>query len=221
VTRVVVVEDHTLVRQSLVKMVSAEPGFEVVGETGRGDEAVELLARLKPDVALLDIAMPGADGLEVAERAKVRTPETRMLFLTMHEDDASIMRAVSLEADGYVLKTASTEELMQALRTVAGGNSYLSPRIAKRVMNLAGSRNSTAHTRLTDRELEILRLLASGIRPAELAKQLFVSVKTIKNHLTNIYAKLGVQTGTQAVAEAFRRGLVSTPLRYGEGRPLP
>jgi DNA-binding NarL/FixJ family response regulator len=217
-TRVVVVEDHTLVRQSLVKMVTAEPGFEVVGEAGRGDEAVELLARLKPDLALLDIAMPGTDGLEVAERAKVATPATRLLFLTMHEDDASIVRAVSVGADGYVLKTASTEELMQALRTVAGGGSYLSPSIAKRIMNLAGNRNSSTHARLTERELEILRLLASGIRPAELAKQLFVSVKTIKNHLTNIYAKLGVQTGTQAVAEAFRRGLVNT---YGEGRPSP
>jgi DNA-binding NarL/FixJ family response regulator len=210
VIRVVIVEDHTLVRQSLVKMVSAEPGFEVVGETGRGDEAVELLVRLRPDVALLDIAVPGADGLEVAERAKPQTPHTRMLFLTMHEDDASVVRAAGLGADGYVLKTATTEELMQALRTVAEGNSYLSPRVAKRIMNLAGSRTSAAHTRLTERELEILRLLAAGIRPAELAKQLFVSVKTIKNHLTNIYAKLGVQTGTQAVAEAFRRGLVST-----------
>ena len=217
-TRVVVVEDHTLVRQSLVKMVAAEPGFEVVGETGRGDEAVELLARLRPDLALLDIAMPGADGLEVAEQVKARTPGTRLLFLTMHEDDASIVRAVGVGADGYVLKTASTEELMQALRTVAGGSSYLSPRIAKRIMSLAGSRNNTSHARLTERELEILRLLASGVRPAELAKQLFVSVKTIKNHLTNIYAKLGVQTGTQAVAEAFRRGLVNT---YGEGRPTP
>jgi two-component system, NarL family, response regulator NreC len=212
-TRVVVVEDHTLVRQSLVKMVSAEPGFEVVGESGRGDEAVELIARVKPDLALLDIAMPGGDGLDVAEQAKAKTPDTRMLFLTMHEDDASIVRAVGLGADGYVLKTASTEELMQALRTVASGSSYLSPRIAKRIMNLAGSRNSATHTRLTERELEILRLLSSGVRPAELAKRLFVSVKTIKNHLTNIYAKLGVQTGTQAVAEAFRRGLVSTPLR--------
>ena len=212
-TRVVVVEDHTLVRQSLVKMVSAEPGFEVVGETGRGDEAIELIARTKPDLALLDIAMPGGDGLDVAERTKARTPDTRVLFLTMHEDDASIVRAVGLGADGYVLKTASTEELMQALRTVASGSSYLSPRIAKRIMNLAGTRNNSAHTRLTERELEILRLLASGVRPAELARRLFVSVKTIKNHLTNIYAKLGVQTGTQAVAEAFRRGLVSAPMQ--------
>jgi DNA-binding NarL/FixJ family response regulator len=162
--------------------------------------------------------MPGGDGLEVAERAKTRTPSTRLLFLTMHEDDASIVRAVGVGADGYVLKTASTEELMQALRTVAAGSSYLSPPIAKRIMSLAGSRTNASPARLTERELEILRLLASGVRPAELAKQLFVSVKTIKNHLTNIYAKLGVQTGTQAVAEAFRRGLVNPS---GAGRPSP
>jgi DNA-binding NarL/FixJ family response regulator len=206
---VVVVEDHTLVRQSLVKTVGAEPGFEVVGEAGRGDEGLKVILEKKPDVALLDIAMPGADGLEVATRIKKAGLGTRIIFLTMHEDDASISRAMALGADGYVTKTASTEELIKALKAVAENGSYLAPAIAKRVIGLAGGRGSVGS--LTDRELEILQLMAQGFRPSEVAEKLFVSVKTVKNHLTSIYAKLGVQTGAQAIAEAFRRGLVSAP----------
>jgi DNA-binding NarL/FixJ family response regulator len=132
-----------------------------------------------------------------------------LLFLTMHDDDATVAKAVGLGADGYVLKTASTDELRAALQAIAAGGSYLSPSIARRVMGLANGRPDP--TTLTERELEILRLLAQGNRPAVIAGRLFVSVKTVKNHLTNVYAKLAVETGTQAVAEAYRRGLVSLP----------
>jgi len=206
-TRVLVVEDHTLLRQSLVKTIGAEDGFEVAGEASRGDEAVHEALKVKPDVILLDIAIPGGSGLDVAQRFRASSPGVRILFLTMHDDDASISRAISLGADGYILKTASTAELILALQTVAEGNSYLSPAIARRVIDLAGSRGSG--TALTGRELEILHLLASGARPAEVGTRLFVSLKTVKNHLTNIYAKLEVQTAAQAVAEAYRRGLVA------------
>lgn len=206
-TRVLVVEDHTLVRQSLVKTVAAEDGFEVAGEASRGDEAVQAIGRSLPDVLLLDITIPGGSGIDVAARVKAAFPSVRVMFLTMHDDDASISRAIGLGADGYVLKTASTEELIRALRTVAEGNSYLSPAIARRVIDLAHSRGSA--TALTERELEILHLLAGGARPVEVGERLFVSLKTVKNHLTNIYSKLGVQTGAQAVAEAYRRGLVA------------
>jgi DNA-binding NarL/FixJ family response regulator len=131
----------------------------------------------------------------------------------MHEDDASISRAIGIGADGYVLKTASTDELLQAVRAVAEGGSYLSPAIARRVIDLAGGKRGGSGSRLTERELEILRLLSEGNRPAEVAQKLFVSIKTVKNHLTSIYSKLGVATGAQAVAEAFRLGLVSSPPR--------
>ncbi len=211
-TRVVIVEDHTLVRQSLVKTVGAEPGFEVVGNAGRGDEGLELIRKLGPDVALLDIAMPGGNGLEVAAKLREAAPNVRFLFLTMHDDDASISKAIGLGADGYVLKTASTDELLTALKAVADGGSYLSPAIARRVMDLAGGK--PPGTTLTDRELEILRLLATGARPADVAAKLFVSIKTVKNHLTSVYSKLGVQTGAQAVAEAYRRGFVSLPIEH-------
>ena len=208
-TRVVVVEDHTLVRQSLVKTINAEDGFEVAGEAGRGDEGLTLISRLSPDVVLLDITMPGGNGLEVAAQLRNAAPGARFLFLTMHDDDASISKAIALGADGYVLKTASTDELLTALHAIAEGGSYLSPAVARRVIDLAGGKSPSAN--LTDRELEILRLLASGARPGQVAEKLFVSIKTVKNHLTSVYAKLGVQTGAQAVAEAYRRGLVSLP----------
>jgi DNA-binding NarL/FixJ family response regulator len=192
-----------------VKTINAEEGFEVVGEAGRGDEGLALIAKHSPEVVLLDITMPGGNGLEVAAQLRTAAPNSRFLFLTMHDDDASISKAIALGADGYILKTASTDELLAALHAIAEGGSYLSPSVARRVIDLAGGKSSTAN--LTDRELEILRLLSSGARPGQVAEQLFVSIKTVKNHLTSVYAKLGVQTGAQAVAEAYRRGLVSLP----------
>ena len=212
-TTVVIIEDHTLVRQSLVKTLEAEPGFDVVGEAGRGDEGLDMIRKLKPDLAVLDITMPGGNGLEVASQLRTAAPDVRFLFLTMHEDDASISRAIGIGADGYVLKTASTDELLQAIKAVAEGGSYLSPAIARRVIDIAGNKRGSSGSRLTERELEILRLLSEGHRPAEVAQKLFVSIKTVKNHLTSIYSKLGVATGAQAVAEAFRLGLVSAPPR--------
>lgn len=209
-TRILVVEDHTLLRQSLVKTLGVEDGFVVVGEASRGDDAVSSAARTQPDIVLLDITIPGGGGLEVAERLRASSSPPRLIFLTMHDDDVSISKAIALGADGYVLKTASTDELLHALRTVSAGGSYLSPAIARRVIEIASARSTG--TALTEREMEILHLLAAGARPAEVGEKLFVSLKTVKNHLTNIYSKLGVQTGAQAVAEAYRRGLV-TPTR--------
>lgn len=208
-TRVVVVDDHTLVRQSLVKAIAMEPGFEVAGDAGRGDEAVGLVRSRRPDMVVLDIDLPGQDGFQVAQEIRSALPGVRILFLTMHDDEAHIREALRLGADGYVPKTASTEELLQAVRTIAAGDSYLSPSVAGRVMRLAGG-SSTGHaSRLTEREAEILRLLATGARTQEVADSVFLSVKTVKNHLTSIYAKLGVQTASQAVAAAYRAGLVS------------
>lgn len=209
-TRVVVVEDHMLVRQSLVKTVGALEGFSVVGEAGSGAEALELIARTNPDLVVLDIGLPGGDGLEVGSRLRKTAPDVRILYLTMHDDDASIRKMVAIGADGYVPKTASVEELLQALHAVAGGASYLSSAVARRVMDIAGGRREATASRLTDRELEILDLLARGLGAGDVADRLFVSVKTVKNHLTNVYVKLGVRGAAQAVAAAYRQGLVAT-----------
>jgi DNA-binding NarL/FixJ family response regulator len=206
--RVVVADDHTLVRQSVTKAVRSEPGVEVVGEAADGPSTLRAIEHHEPDLLVLDIAMPGSDGLAVAEHLRRERPALRILFLSMHDDDASLQRAVGLGANGFVSKSASIEELLEAIRAVRDGGSYLSSNVASRVMDLAAGRSSTTTLGLTAREREILELLTTGHRPAEIATQLFLSVKTVKNHLTSVYQKLGVETGAQAVAEAYRQGLV-------------
>jgi DNA-binding NarL/FixJ family response regulator len=206
--RVVVADDHTLVRQSVSKAVRSEPGVEVVGEAADGPSALQAVDRCDPDLLVLDIAMPGADGLAIAEQLRRERPALRILFLSMHDDDASLQRAVGLGANGFVSKSASIEELLEAIRAVRDGGSYLSSNVASRVMDLAAGRSSTSSLGLTTREREILELLTTGQRPADIARSLFLSVKTVKNHLTSVYQKLGVETGAQAVAEAYRQGLV-------------
>ncbi|MCA1830004.1 MAG: response regulator [Actinomycetota bacterium] len=208
--RVVVVDDHTLLRESVVKIVAAEPGFNVVGQAGRADEAITLVAQQQPDIVILDVSMPGGTGLDIAARIRRESPATRLIFLTVHEDDATVAHAIALGADGYLLKTSSMSELLQAVRAVAQGGSFLSPGIARSVLRRAGGQNAPAT--LTNRELEILRLIAGGARPAEAARMLFVSPKTVRNHLASIYVKLGVETAAQAIGEAFRRGLVAGAL---------
>ena len=205
--RVVVVDDHALVRQSIVKAIDSEPGMEVVAEGGDGVTALRLVATHEPDLVVLDIAMPGKDGLAVAEQLRVEHPATSVLFLSMHDDDASLQRAVALGARGFVSKSASVDELLDALRAMRDGGSYLSSGVATRVMDLAAGRSASSDLGLTTREREILDLLTEGKRPGDIADHLFLSVKTVKNHLPSVYQKLGVETGAQAVAEAYRLGL--------------
>lgn len=205
--RVVIADDHALVRQSVVKAVKQEEGFEIVGQADDGPSAVSTLLATRPDIALLDIAMPDMDGLQVAAEVRKTLPDLRIVFCSMHDDDASLRRAIGLDAAGFVSKSASIDELIEALRAVAEGGSYLSSTVAKRVMALAAGRGGGGGPALTAREHEILQLLTAGHRPNEIASILFLSVKTVKNHLTSIYQKLGVKTGAQAVAEAYRRGL--------------
>jgi DNA-binding NarL/FixJ family response regulator len=206
-TRVVVADDHTLVRQSIIKALSAEPGVEVVSEASDGPGLLAAVATHEPDLVVLDIAMPGVDGIAAGRRLRQEHPDLKLLYLSMHDDDNSLQQVVGLGAQGFVSKSASIEELLGALRVVRDGGSYLSPSDAQRVMALAAGRRP-AGIALTARERDILELLASGHRPADIAATLFLAVKTVKNHLTSIYQKLGVETGTQAVAEAYRLGLV-------------
>ena len=206
--RVVVADDHALVRQSIGKAVAAEEGMEVVAEVADGLAALQAVTTHEPDLVILDIAMPGKDGLAVAEQLRGTHPKVAVLLLSMHDDDASLQRAVSLGVKGFVSKSASVDELLEALRAVRDGGSFLSSGVASRVMAIAAGRSSVSDLGLTAREREILGLLSEGKRPGEIADRLFLSVKTVKNHLTSIYTKLGVETGAQAVAEAYRRGLV-------------
>lgn len=204
--RVALVDDHTLIRQSVSRVIESVDGFNVVTEAGTPDEAVINVQLHRPDLLVMDVGLPGKSGLDVGTELKRVRPDLKLIFLTMHEDDATIARAVALGADGYVLKSATTEELLMAVKAVAGGGSYLSPAVARRVMSRAVSRSAVA---LTDRELEIVGMLAHGARPAEVARKLCLSLRTVRNHLANVYAKLGVSSAAQAVAEAFNRGLVA------------
>jgi DNA-binding NarL/FixJ family response regulator len=206
--RVLIVDDHALVRQSVAKAVASEDDIEVVGEAADGPTALHAVEELAPDLVVLDIAMPGTDGLAVAERLRSEHPDVRVLFLSMHDDDGSLQRALALGAAGFVSKSASIEQLLEALRAIRDGGSYLSSEVASRVMDIAAGRSTADSVGLTPREREILTLLVEGNRPAEIGDALFLSVKTVKNHLTSVYQKLGVETGAQAVAEAYRRGLV-------------
>lgn len=206
--RVVLIDDHTLVRQSIGLVVTRAGGFTVVAEAGTADAGLEAVALYRPDLIVLDVGLPKSSGIDVARRVKTAYPATRVMFLTMHEDEATISNAIALGADAYVLKSASTDELLMALHAVAAGGSFLSPTVARTVMQRSGTR--TPAVDLTDRELQIVSMLADGARPAQIAKSLSLSLRTVRNHLANVYAKLGVQSAAQAVAEAYRRGMVAS-----------
>lgn len=212
-TRIVLVEDHTLFRQSLVKTLASEPDLDVVGDAGRADEALGVVTVQQPDLVLLDIGLPGADGVELATALHRVCPDTKVVFLTMHDDELSIRRAMAAGADGFVPKTASSDELLAAVRVVAAGGTFLSPSVARRVANLIAGSSQRYSVRLTDRDLEMLELLAEGLRPAEVAQRMFLSVKTVKNYCSRVYAQLGARTATQAIAEAYRLGLLAPPAR--------
>jgi DNA-binding NarL/FixJ family response regulator len=204
--RVVVADDHTLVRQSVVKALAQATDVEVVAEADDAPSAIDAIVRHQPDLAVLDIAMPGGNGFTVAEQVRGRAPQVRLLFVSMHDDDASLQQALAVGAHGFVSKSAPVDALLTAVRTVAAGGRYLSDNLSGAA--LAPSPETPA--RLTAREREVLDHLAAGLRPGEIGEALSLSVKTVKNHLTAVYAKLGVDTGAQAVAEAYRRGLVTS-----------
>lgn len=202
--KVLVADDHTLVRESIVKAVSGEPDLEVVAEAADGNEALELARSEAPDLVLLDVAMPGTDGLTVAEQLRAELPGLRIMMLTMHDDELSVERALAVPVDGFISKSAPILELITAIATVRSGGRYLSDGLATREPGTPG-----VGAGLTARERQVLQLLSEGHRPGEIADQLYLSIKTVKNHLTSIYNKLDVETGAQAVVEAFHRGLVT------------
>ena len=193
--RVAIAEDHALVAEALETMFSLVDGFEVVGRAVSGDEAVALAERLHPDVFLMDVALKGLNGIEATRQIVQNVPGVRVLVLTMHDDVATVARAVAAGAAGLVPKNAKRDELFRAVEAIAGGGGYLDEHLSAE--------------RLTDRELDVLRLLSHGGSTRDIAQALVVSEETVKSHLGRIYQKLGVGDRTSAVALALRRGLVS------------
>ena len=205
VVRVLVADDHPVVRSGITGMLEPDPGFEVVGEASSGPEAVALALHEHPDVVLMDLQMPGLDGASATTQIKAQLPKTQVLVLTTYAADADIVRAIDAGAVGYLLKDAPHEEIARAVRAAARGETTLAPAIAQRLMQRV---RSAAGDALSQREIEVLQLAARGLSNSEIAKELFVSATTAKAHLVHIYAKLDVNDRTAAVTTALERGII-------------
>jgi DNA-binding NarL/FixJ family response regulator len=203
--RLLIVDDHPVVRNGLSGMFAGEPAFEVVGEAADGSEAVRRAKALSPDVILMDLRMPNMDGVSaIAALAKAGVP-ARVLVLTTYDTDSDVLPAIEAGATGYLLKDAPPTELFRAVRAAANGEAVLSPAVATRLM---GQMRTPPHELISQRELEVLELIAEGHSNRDTAARLFISEATVKTHLTHIYAKLAVNDRAAAVAEAFNRGVL-------------
>lgn len=203
---VLIVDDHPIVRDGLRGMFSADPRFEVLGEAADGAEAVAAAERLRPDVILMDLRMPGADGIFATRELARRGVTSRVLVLTTYDTDSDVLPAIEAGATGYLLKDAPLEDLFRAVEAAAQGQAVLAPTVATRLM---GQVRRPAFDALSNRELEVLQLIAQGSTNREAAERLFLSEATVKSHLLHTYAKLGVNDRAAAVAMAFSRGYLS------------
>ncbi len=207
-TRILITDDHGVVRQGLRMFLSLEPDLEVVGEASNGREALALARELRPDVVLMDLLMPVMDGIQATEAIRAEMPEVEVIALTSVLEDTAVSGAVRAGAIGYLLKDTDAEELKRAIQAAAEGRVHLAPEAAARLMREVRAPESPDD--LTERETEVLRLLARGHANKQIANSLFVSEKTVKAHVSSILMKLGVQSRTQAALHAVRTGLVST-----------
>jgi DNA-binding NarL/FixJ family response regulator len=208
--RLLIADDHPVVRDGLRGMLANEADFEVVGEAASGAEAVLLTERERPDVVLMYLQMPGVDGATATAEITERFPGTRVLVLTTYDTDADILRAVEAGATGYLLKDAPRERLFPAIRSAARGETVLAPTVATRLVNRM---RVPAEEALTSREIEVLGLVARGSSNADVAASLFISEATVKTHLLHIFGKLGVDDRTAAVVSALERGIIALPRR--------
>lgn len=205
--RLVIADDHPVVRDGLSGMFAADPGFEVLAMAGDGAEAVRLAETTRPDVILMDLRMPGMDGVTAITELARRGVTARVLVLTTYDTDAYVLPAIEAGATGYLLKDAPRDELLRAVHAAADGQAVLAPSVATRLMTQV--RTPPGAGPLSGRELEVLELVASGNNNREAAARLFITEATVKSHLLNIYTKLGVSDRAAAVAEAYNRGLLT------------
>jgi DNA-binding NarL/FixJ family response regulator len=213
-SRVLLVEDHTLVRSGIRSLLETEKEIEVVGEAGDGREAVELVRRLKPHVVLMDVAMGDLNGIDATRLISNEHPDVRVLVLSMHSDEQYIFEALKAGAKGYVLKSAAVKELMTGIREVAAGRNYVSPSLASVVMHdyirrAKGDQVISQVDKLTAREREVLQLIAEGHSSAEVAKSLYISIRTVETHRHNIMEKLGIHSIAGLTRFAIRHRLCS------------
>jgi DNA-binding NarL/FixJ family response regulator len=210
-TSILLADDHAIFRYGLRAMLGSTPEFEVVGEAATGEEAVARATELRPDVVFMDIQMPGVNGIEATRRIVESDPSVGVVILTMFDDDDSVFAAMRSGARGYVLKGADADEVLRVTRAVASGEAHFGPGIAQRLMSFFSTPKPTALSEvfpeLTAREREVLDLIASGRGNAEIARRLFLSPKTVRNHVSNIFTKLQVADRAQAIVRAREAGL--------------
>lgn len=208
--RVLIAEDHTVVRAGLKALISSEPGLEVIGEAGDGLEAIEKVRTLQPDVILMDISMPHMDGITAIGQIKLEHPQAKVLVLTSFIEDDKVFAAIKAGALGYLLKESSPDDLLRGIRSVYRGESWLHPAIAiKLIRDLHTPVNVSLEEPLTSRELEILNLVAQGLANKEIARQLEIAERTVRTHVSNILEKLHLANRTQATLYALKKGVTS------------
>jgi DNA-binding NarL/FixJ family response regulator len=203
--RLLIADDHPIVRAGFEGMLAGKPDLEVVGEAANGAEAAELARRLRPDVVLMDLRMPEVDGVEATARIKAHRPETHVLVLTTYDSDADILRAIEAGATGYLLKDAPREELFRGIRAAARGEPVLAPSVTARLMQRA---SVPSRDTLSGREIEVLERVARGLSNKQLARELHLSEATVKSHMIHIFDKLGVADRTAAVTRALEKGIL-------------
>ncbi len=211
---IVIAEDYTILREGLRFLISSNPDFEVVAEAGDGQEAITFVQKLKPALVLMDLSMPRTNGMDAIREIRKREPETKIVVLTIHKTEEHILAALKAGADGYVLKDATRDELMMAIKNVLGGKRYLSPGISEKVLEgyLEGRKNvkhETPWETLTHREREILKLIAEGNQNKQIAVYLCISVKTVEKHRANLMEKLDLHNPQALTSLAIEKGLVS------------
>ncbi|MEJ5201264.1 MAG: response regulator transcription factor [Anaerolineales bacterium] len=208
---VLIVDDHTLFRRGIRKMLEAEEDMQIVGEAATGREALQIIREQIPDVVLMDIQMPDMDGIEATRIMHGEMPHVGIVFVTMYENDEYVFRGIQAGGRGYILKDADPETMLRAIRAVANGESLLGPTIALKVMRQFTEIEKTPSSvmnQLTPREIEVLKLIAEGMSNKEIATHLLISEKTVKNHINNILSKLHLYDRTQATIYAIRTGIV-------------
>jgi len=210
--KILITDDHTMFRYTLRKALESRRTLRVVGEASNGDEAVQKCRQTYPDVVLMDLQMPDTDGIQAIRTIRENNPDVGIIALTMHEDDDHLFGAIRAGANGYVLKNSPLQKLLVTINEIASGGSILSSSIATRVLSefakLGQEPDKADSKKLTAREIEILQLLARSKTPGEIARKLFISSKTVRNHICNIYSKLDCHDRTQAVLEGSRLGLI-------------
>jgi NarL family two-component system response regulator LiaR len=212
--KILIADDHAFVREGTRRILEQEPDLEVVAEAGDGEETVELVSELKPDVALVDVAMPKLDGIEATRQIKALCPTVAVLVLSAYDDDQFVFGLLEAGAAGYLLKSVRGQEIVEAIRAVHAGESVLHPSVARKVLNRFAHVSSKPRERkslklLTEREMEVLELVTKGLNNKDIADELCLSVRTVQGHLANIFNKLRVSSRTEAVVHALKEGWVT------------